>query len=97
MARQVEVERSGGFAGLTSRSSVSEAELSTAELDALLQLVQRFRGRRSQGQQGATPDRFQYDVVVSGEGPTERATVWEQELTPGERELLAGVIQRRGG
>jgi hypothetical protein len=96
MAVLVDLVRSGGFAGVSLRSSVSETELSPADVDALFELVRRFEGGRSLADRGrATPDRFQYDVTVYDRGQERRATMWEDDLRPNDRDLLTRLIQRR--
>ncbi len=92
---RVDLERSGGFAGLSRRRSVSESELAGAEVESLLELVRRFEGARSYAdRRRAAPDRFQYDVTVVDRGQERYATLWEDELAPSERELLARLIQQ---
>jgi hypothetical protein len=98
VAMRVDVERSGGFAGLSRRRSMSESELAGPELQSLLELVRRFEGARSHAdRRRAVPDRFQFDVTVADRGRKRHATVWEDELAPSERELLARLIQQSNG
>ena len=96
MGLVVELQRTGGFAGIGLGSSVSEDELSPTDLQLILDLVGRFEGPVTRArQQHARPDRFQYDVTVSGRGASRHATMWEHELEPAERNLLARMIQMR--
>jgi hypothetical protein len=92
---RVDVKRSGGFAGIGVRASLSDDELSPADAQAILELVARFEAPRSPADRGrAAPDRFQYELTVSDQGHERHATVWENELAPDDSALLARLIQR---
>ena len=95
MGMRLDVERSGGFAGLTLRRSVSESDLTPGEAESLRELVRRFEGKRSPAdRRRALPDRFQYDLTARDRGQERHATLWEDELAPSERELLARLIEQ---
>ncbi len=98
MGKRLEVERSGGFAGLALHRSVSEGDVTADEAESLRELVRRFEGKRSPANRPrALPDRFQYDVTVVDRGRKRHATVWEDELSPNELEVLARLFQRPEG
>jgi hypothetical protein len=64
-------ERSGGFAGLTTRAEVDTAHLSPADSRKLKQLVEESRLLDQPAQAaGAMPDQYQYDVTIEDEGRT---------------------------
>jgi hypothetical protein len=79
----LELERSGGFAGLTLRAVVPTSQLTSAQLKALRESCERPPHRRPQ------PDRFVYRLRV-GDCDVELA---EQDLPPALRPLL-GRLER---
>jgi emfourin len=93
MGVEVELERSGGFAGLSVRGSVSEEELSPAELEALVELVRRFEAAPPDPRQAA-PDRFQYSLVLRQDGSERRITVFENMIEPEDLGLLVRLLER---
>jgi hypothetical protein len=93
---RVEVERSGGFAGLTSRRAVDAREL-PAELErharALLEDPAPAAPSETKPPGGA--DRFQYRVRVSDEGREAERVGNEGQLRP-ELSALAAWVMRHG-
>jgi len=75
----LELERSGGFAGLTLRTVVPLSQLTPAQLEALRQSLSRPPPRRRH------PDRFEYRLRSGGR----EAVLAEQDLPPVLRPLLS--------
>ncbi|MDQ6743729.1 MAG: hypothetical protein M3Z97_12610 [Candidatus Dormibacteraeota bacterium] len=75
----LELERSGGFAGLTLRTVVPLSQLTAAQLKALRQTLARPIPRRRQ------PDRFEYRLRSGGR----EVVLSEQDLPPALRPLLS--------
>ncbi|MDQ3570656.1 MAG: hypothetical protein M3396_08570 [Actinomycetota bacterium] len=94
---RVEVARSGGFAGITVRSSVDTGDLPPAEAEKVEALVDEVDWS-SLPRPGARPgaaDRFQYHLSVSGREKQVDVMVGEQEVTPALRRLVDEVLARR--
>ena len=99
---RVEVDRSGGFAGITVHSEADTATLPPADAEELrravsqadlAQLVPRLSAARPAG---GRPDGFQYDVTVR-EGPESyQFTVYDGAIPPEVRPLLALTAGRAG-
>jgi hypothetical protein len=96
---RIEVERSGGFAGVSRRASVDTSTLPPDEAAKIAELV----GRVDFGALTATatgppraPDRFQYDLDIRQGGQHHRLTLGERALTPELRALLDHVLQHHG-
>lgn len=75
----LELERSGGFAGLTLRTVVPLSQLSPAQLQALAHTLSSPARRRQQ------PDRFEYRLRSGGR----EVVLAEQDLPPVLRPLLS--------
>ncbi len=75
---QVDIERSGGFGGLTLHASVGEEQLTPGERAAL----ERFLSQPPRPPSG--PDRFVYRISLRGR----QAIVQEDEIPPELRSLL---------
>jgi hypothetical protein len=81
MAARIELVRSGGFAGITRRSSLDVSEGEAAEVERLLdELPPADRPR------GA--DRFQYELRVTRGGETRAATLHEGAIPEEIRPLI---------
>jgi hypothetical protein len=83
---RIEFERSGGFAGIPVRASVSADALDPREragLEALLAREQAGPAARA-----GAPDRFQYDVTVIAGGRRHRVRLGERELDESLRALI---------
>jgi hypothetical protein len=95
----VELERSGGFAGITTRVSLDTSALSPAEAAEVEGLVERadLRGlarslaAEPPAQRGA--DRFQYELTVSHGGERYSVELPESAATPEVRQLISRVTQ----
>ena len=65
----IRVERSGGFAGLTTHAEVDSSQLSAKqahELQQMLAAAQPFAQKSRDS--GAMPDQYQYDITVKDGG-----------------------------
>ncbi len=93
---KIDLERSGGFAGVTLRASVDTAKLPAAEADQLAGLLARVDldelARRPSGIPTA-PDRFQYDLTVTRGGRRQHVTFGERAVTPELRPLLNRLVE----
>jgi hypothetical protein len=99
---RVEVERSGGFAGLVTHSEADTANLPPPDADELRRLVADvdlagLTGRTSAGgpRTARGADRFQYDVTVQAGSQTYQFTVYDGAIPPELQPLLSYVTRRR--
>jgi hypothetical protein len=100
---RVEVERSGGFAGIVTRRSADTADLppdAAAELRGLVAgLDLAGLEQRPAGATGASAppaggaDRFQYDVTVDDGQHVHRFTVQDGSVPPELQPLLGAVLR----
>jgi hypothetical protein len=75
---RVEIVRSGGFAGITTRAEVDSSTLPESQAQEIAALLDRVRPEtlpRSAPPRGA--DRFQYDVTIERDGRTYRSSLPE--------------------
>lgn len=96
---RVELARSGGFAGITVRSSVDTGALPPAEaqmLEALVDEVDWSSLPSPEARPGAA-DRFQYHLTVTGREKQVDVMVGENEVTPALRRLVDEVLARQPG
>lgn len=89
---QVEVARSGGYAGVAQTARLGDADVDDATSHALRALAERHP--QGAGTAGPAPDRFQYDVRLEEEGWAWHGTLREQDLQPQERALLEGLLRQ---
>jgi hypothetical protein len=96
---RVEVERSGGFAGMVTRRSLDTAELPADEAGELRRLVAAadVAGLAQRLADAPAPprgaDRFQYDVTVHHGEQVDRVTVRDGSVPPELAPLLARVTR----
>jgi hypothetical protein len=90
---EIGLERSGGFAGLIVRGSISGDDLSEDDLHAIDDLVSRFEDSPADVRQSA-PDRFQYDLTVREHGVERHVTFFENMIEAELRRLLDRVLER---
>ncbi len=96
---RIDLARSGGFAGITVRSSLDTSQLGPEEAAAVEALVEEAKLDQlpsTAGRPGAV-DRFQYDLAVTSGGRRRVVSVGEKEVTPELRRLIDEVMARRGG
>jgi hypothetical protein len=92
---RVELERSGGFAGITLRSAVDTAELppdQAAELEAFVEAADLPALAARSGPPVAAPDRFQYSITVTKDGTTHRLVIGESQVTSELRPLIERMV-----
>jgi hypothetical protein len=83
----LELERSGGFAGLTLRASVPLSELTEEQLAALEECLSQTPRRNPRAGPGA-PDRFQYRLRLG-----EREAVLPEDALPSALRPLLGRLE----
>lgn len=94
---RVDVVRTGGFAGLETRSSVDTASLPESEARKLVALVEDLDVEALQQEAAPThtvPDAFIYDIVISGPGRTVRLRAQDPNVPAQLRPLIQFVDQR---
>jgi hypothetical protein len=95
---RIEVQRSGGFTGVSAKGSVDTAELPpevAAELEALVSRLNlsELAGRDApRDQRGA--DQFQYDVVVEDAKGRHEISLRERDMPPELRQLVTRVLKQ---
>jgi hypothetical protein len=96
---RIQLERSGGFAGISRRASVDTSKLPPEEAARIADMV----GRVDFGALAATatgppraPDRFQYDLDVRQGGQHHRLTLGERAVTPELRALVDHLLANYG-
>jgi len=93
---QIELQRTGGFAGLSLGIKVAAAELppdEARELEVLVASVEKSCVASDSPAPGA-PDRFQYELTITRGGESRRFQLAEQDLTPEARELVNLLLER---
>jgi hypothetical protein len=92
---RIELERSGGFAGVTLHSAADTSELDTAEADELRRLAGAVDFKRYEsGGPGGVPDAFQYHVVAEHDGERHDVTVGESAVDPDLHALVDWLMER---
>lgn len=93
----IDFERSGGFTGVSVRTSLDSADLSPEEARRFADLLSGAdlpglpAGRRAEG---GRPDRFQYDLTVTRGGRRHQVSVGETEVGPQLRPLVDALVER---
>jgi hypothetical protein len=106
---RIEVERSGGFAGITIRKCLDTTELPADQAGELRQLVggldldalcaeaaERRSGRGRPGPGHGGSDRFQYDVTIHVGGRLHRLRLGEADVPADLKPLLDRVLRPSG-
>ena len=92
---RIEVQRSGGFAGLTRSASVDTSRLPAEEAHSIEAAV-RGLGLESAGRQSASaqprPDGFQYDVTIE-DGGERRQLMLRDPTPPGFQDLFRRMLE----
>lgn len=92
MGVRIDFARTGGFAGLTLRTSLDTDELppeEAAEIERLAEAAMTAKGSERGG-----VDRFQYEFEIEGAGEKRRLTIGEGDLTPELRTLVERLVDR---
>lgn len=94
---RIEVERSGGFGGITQKGSLDSAKLGAGESRDLADLLKRVDlGALAKGASGrAGVDRFQYHVTVERAGKRSELVLGETEVPAELKSLLDRLVSRR--
>jgi hypothetical protein len=93
---RIELERSGGFAGITRRASVDTSALPADQANRIAELVRRVDFTALAAKAGGpprAPDRFQYDLDIHHGGQHHRLTFGERAVTPELRPLLDYMLK----
>jgi Emfourin len=92
---RIELERSGGFAGVTLHSVADTSDLDPSDADQLRRLASAVDfARYEQGGQGGMPDAFQYHVVADHDGERHDVTVGESAVDPDLHALVDWLMER---
>jgi hypothetical protein len=90
---RIEVERSGGFAGIRSSRSVDTNRLTAPEAAEWQRLVDAADLAALEGPaRNPAPDRFRYVISIDDGDRRRRATLDEEDLNHGRRELVDRVM-----
>ncbi|MDP8992656.1 MAG: hypothetical protein M3N31_06350 [Actinomycetota bacterium] len=95
----IELARSGGFAGITVRSSLDTGDLppdEAARIEALFEQAD-LAALPGPGPRPGAVDRFQYDLIVTRGEERRHVSVGEKDVTPALRQLIDEVMARRSG
>ncbi len=95
MGLHIELERSGGFAGITLHSAVDTDALppdQAAELERLATAADIPALAARSGPPVGAPDRFQYSIALTRDGTTHRLLVGESQVTPELRPLIEHMV-----
>lgn len=93
---RIELERSGGFAGVTLHSAADTADLGPSDAAQLRRLASAVDfGRYEHADcQGGMPDAFQYHVVAQHDGERHDVTVGESAVDPELHALVDWLMDR---
>jgi hypothetical protein len=92
---QIDLLRSGGFAGVSLKASLDTGRLPPEEAGAIAELVDRvdFAALAARaGRPGRVPDAFQYDLVVRRGRERHELSLGESAVTPELRPLLERLV-----
>jgi len=97
---RIDLERSGGFAGMSLKASVDTSQLPPDEASTIAGMVDRL-DFGALAARAATPsrapDRFQYDLVVRRGGQRHALSLGESAVTPELRPLLDHLMTMAKG
>jgi hypothetical protein len=91
----VELERSGGFAGLTARWRLDTSDLTDDEARSVARAVDALEAAGAEGEPPPVPDARRYEFVVSRRGGSRRLVFGDTTL-PADSRPLVDLLQRRG-
>ena len=92
---RIQVERSGGFAGLSRRVSVDTEKLApeeAREIEARVRALDLDSAGRAAASGEALPDAFQYDVVIE-DGSVRREIRLRDPTPPGFQDLFRQMLE----
>jgi hypothetical protein len=94
---RIEFERSGGFAGVSLKTSVDSRAIppdEVREFDELLDRIDAKTLANSSGAAATQPDQFQYDLTIEHGGKRKQLTVRERDVPKELRPLLDRLLER---
>ena len=94
---RIDFERSGGFAGISLKTSVDSGELppdEAREFDELLDRIDATTFTNSPEAAAKQADQFQYDLTIEHGGKREQLTVRERDVPKELRPLLERLLER---
>ena len=93
---RIEFERSGGFAGVSLKTSVDSRAIQPDEAREFDELLDRIDVTTlADSSEAATqPDQFQYDLTIEHDGKREHLTVRERDIPKELRPLLDRLLER---
>lgn len=97
---RIDLERSGGFAGVSLKASVDTSQLPPEEARTVTELVDRvdFDALAARtASPSRAPDRFQYDLAVRRGGERHALSLGESAVPPELRPLLDYLMARATG
>ena len=94
---RISLERSGGFAGITTKTAVDEKELSPDEAQKLRGLVEEadfFSLPKKTLPRSPRPDRFQYELILEENGRQHTVTLSEDVLSAKVKPLVNWLTEK---
>ena len=94
---RISLERSGGFAGITTKTAVDEKELAPDEAQKLRGLVEEadfFTLPKKTLPRSPRPDRFQYELSLEESGRQHTVTLSEETLPEKLKPLVNWLIEK---
>ena len=94
---RISIERSGGFAGITMRTTVDEKDVAPDEALKLRQLVEETDFFNLPGKiisRSPQPDRFQYELKLEEKGRQNTVTVSEEAMPPKLKPLVNWLMEK---
>jgi Emfourin len=90
----IQLERSGGFAGVSFRADVDSSTLEPAAAAELERLADAVDFSHAPAAQPGVPDAFQYHLVAEHGPERHELTLGESQLDPPLKELVQWLMQR---
>ncbi len=94
---RISFERSGGFAGITTKTTVDEKDLTADEAQKLRQLVEQadvFNLSKKVMPRSPRPDRFQYELSLEESGRKHTVTMSEEVLPAKLKPLIEWLVEK---
>ena len=94
---RISFERSGGFAGITAKTTVDEKDLAPDEAQKLRQLVEGadfFNLSKKNMPRSSRPDRFQYELSLEESGRQHTMTMSEESMPLKLRPLINWLMEK---
>src|SRR4051794_2405829 len=90
---QINLERSGGFAGITVSAQADSGQLPASEAAELERLASAVDFAHAEAEPTARPDAFQYHLVAHHGADVHELRLGESQLDPQLKELVEWLIQ----